>query len=57
MQVGIFDIFLALVPMGPILVSIDETFPRNQYRREYPYSALCERYLIILSQVVHANGE
>ena len=23
MQVGIFDIFLALVPMGPILVSID----------------------------------
>ena len=37
MQVEIFDIFLALVPMGPILVSIDATFSRNQYQGEYPY--------------------
>ena len=31
MQVEIYDIFLALVPMGPIIVSIDATFSRNQY--------------------------
>ena len=31
MQIGIFDIFLALVSMGPILVSIDATFSINQY--------------------------
>ena len=36
MQVGIFDIFLALVPMAPILVSIDATFSRNQYQAKYP---------------------
>ena len=35
MQVGIFDIFLTLVPMGLILVSIDATFSRNQYQGEY----------------------
>ena len=39
MQVGIFDIFLALVLMGPILVSIDATFSRNQYQGEYLYGA------------------
>ena len=38
-KIGIFDIFLALVPMGPILVSIDATFSRNQYQGEYPYGA------------------
>ena len=37
MQVRIFDIFLALVPLGSILVSIDATFSRNQYQGEYPY--------------------
>ena len=37
MQVGIFDILLALVPMGPILFSIDAIFSRNQYQEEYPY--------------------
>ena len=40
MQVGIFDIFLALVPMRPIFVSIDATFSRNQYRGEYPYDVI-----------------
>ena len=29
MQLGIFDKFLALVPMGPILVNIDATFAIN----------------------------
>ena len=41
MQVGIFDIFLALVLMGPILVSIDATFSRNQYQGEYQYGVTC----------------
>ena len=40
MQVGIFDIFLALVPMGPILVSIDAKFSRNQYQGGFPYGGL-----------------
>ena len=35
MQVRIYDIFLALVPLGSILVSIDATF--SQYQGEYPY--------------------
>ena len=46
MQVGIFDIFLTLVPMGPILVSIDETFSRNQYQAKYPYGALASRVML-----------
>ena len=37
MQVGIFDIFLALVSMGLFLFSIDTTFSRNQYQAKYPY--------------------
>ena len=37
MHVGIFDIFLALFLMEPILASIDATFSRNQYQGEYPY--------------------
>ena len=65
MQVGIFDIFLALVPMGPILVSIDATFSRNQYQREYPYGVIRKcvpwlhlfhlRLCVTLFEVLHVN--
>ena len=41
MQVGICNIFLALVPMGRILVSIDTTFSTNQYQAKYPHSGYC----------------
>ena len=44
MQVGIFDIFLTLVSMGPILVSVDATFSRNQYQANYPDGVYCILY-------------
>ena len=54
MQVRIFDIFLALVPMGPILVFIDATFSRNQYQGEYPYGVTVDPPAT--SKITRING-